>query len=303
MPSSQSRKSEQARASTVSANAPWPRAAALRELLPRVWAPLEVGTLRQRGVGPMSTFGRRRPMFFPIRDDNPTRSQPWLTYVVIALNVSVFAMVSLGESAGQYWLTAWYGLVPARLVADPSGEWFTIFSSMFMHGGIVHLASNMWFLHIFGDNLEDVLGRRRYLFFYLLTGVAAAALQVITDSDSSIPMVGASGAIAGVVAGYIMLFPRARILALNTVPLLWLLMGIFVHVPAWVIAFIFFFQNLLMAYQSLGGATVGVAIFAHLGGFIAGLALIGPLLGARPLRRGASRARWSAPRRFRRPRM
>ena len=137
-------------------------------------------------------------MFFPIRDDNPTRGTPWVTHGLIALNVAVFVVVSMGESVGRYWLTAWYGLVPTRLLADPFGEVVTVLTSMFMHGGVMHLASNMWFLHIFGDNLEDVLGRARYVAFYLLAGVAAAAAQVFTNTGSSLPMVGASGAIAGV---------------------------------------------------------------------------------------------------------
>ena len=218
-------------------------------------------------------------MFFPIRDDNPTRGTPWVTHGLIALNVAVFVVVSMGESVGRYWLTAWYGLVPTRLLADPFGEVVTVLTSMFMHGGVMHLASNMWFLHIFGDNLEDVLGRARYVAFYLLAGVAAAAAQVFTNTGSSLPMVGASGAIAGVIGGYMVLYPKAPILAFNTVPLLWLFMGIFLQLPAWVIACVFFGQNVLMA---LGGAgSAGVAIFAHLGGFVAGLLLIRPLLGRR----------------------
>jgi membrane associated rhomboid family serine protease len=221
-------------------------------------------------------------MFFPIRDDNPTRTKPWVTYGLIALNVAVYVTVSMGESVGLYWLTAWYGLVPTRLLADPWGESVTAITSMFMHGSIMHLASNMWFLHIFGDNLEDVLGRVRYLVFYLLAGLVAAAAQVVTDAGSSIPMVGASGAIAGVIGGYMVLYPRAPILAFNTIPLLWLFMGIFLQLPAWVIAVVFFGQNVLMAYQFVGGAgSAGVAIFAHLGGFIAGLVLIRPMLGRR----------------------
>jgi membrane associated rhomboid family serine protease len=225
-------------------------------------------------------------MFFPLRDDNPTRRAPWVTYLLIASNVLVHLWVVRAHAAGAFWLPAWYGLVPARFFADPLGEVVTLASSMFMHGGWLHLASNMWFLHIFGDNLEDGLGHVRYLCFYLLCGLAAALAQAWVDPVSQIPMVGASGAIAGVVGAYMLIHPRAPILSLNTVPLLWLFMGIFVVVPAWVIALLFFVQNLLMAYQSLGSlGEAGVAFFAHLGGFVAGLALIKPLLGKQRVER------------------
>jgi membrane associated rhomboid family serine protease len=225
-------------------------------------------------------------MFLPLRDDNPTRRLPWVTYSLIAANLAVHLWQIQALNQGAFWLPAWYGLVPSRLFSDPAGEVVTVGSSMFLHAGWLHLASNMWFLHIFGDNLEDGLGHWRYLLFYLLCGLAAAVLQALVNPSSQVPMVGASGAIAGVVGAYMLIHPRAPIFSLNTVPLLWLFMGIFVVVPAWVIALLFFLQNLLMAYQSLGNlGAAGVAFFAHLGGFVAGVMLIKPLLGRKKIER------------------
>ncbi len=240
-------------------------------------------------------------MFFPISDDNPTRQRPWLTYVLIALNVAVHLLLAARLRAGEYWLHAYYGLVPARFFLDPVGESVTVVSSMFMHADWGHLGSNMWFLHIFGDNLEDALGRWRYVVFYLASGVGAAALQLLVGASSTVPMIGASGAIAGVVAGYIVLYPRAPILCLNGIPLLWIPLGVFVVLPAWTIAAIFLAVNLLMAWLSLGSSGGGVAFFAHVGGFLAGLLLIRPLLGKRPVVRRVWRGfRDSKPNRFRR---
>ena len=254
-------------------------------------------------------------MFFPLRDENPTRHRPYVTYALIAINVLVFVITRGFEARGHSWMAASYGLVSTRLVADPVGEAFTVVSSMFMHGGWWHLISNMVFLHIFGDNLEDVLGRRRYALFYFLSGLVAALLQVATDVASPIPMVGASGAIAGVIGGYLLLYPRSPVVVLNTVPLLWLIMPIIAVIPAQWVALEFFIVNGVMALDKLSRAptsmaTGGVAVFAHLGGFFAGLALIKPLKGAREVeerkwksfRRGAGApkgggARWKRTRR------
>lgn len=231
-------------------------------------------------------------MFFPLRDDNPTRGIAWLTYALIAVNVAVHVAVTRELALGKFWSVAWYGLVPSRLLFDPVGESGTIFSSMFMHGDWVHLGSNMWFLHIFGDNLEQALGRLRYLAFYLACGVLAAIAQVAVSPFSQIPMVGASGAIAGVIGGYMLLHPRVPILTLNTIPLLWFFLGVFVVLPAWVIAGLFFVQNLGMAVLSnvasalaptQGAVAPSIAFVAHVGGFAAGMALVKPLLrGDRP---------------------
>ena len=132
----------------------------------------------------------------PIRDLNPTRTKPYVNYALIAANVLVWLWEYALIQAGASWVIPGYGMVPARLVADPGGEGFTILTSMFMHGGWSHIAFNMLFLYIFGDNIEDALGHYRYLLFYLAGGLAAALAQMAIDPGSHIPMVGASGAIA-----------------------------------------------------------------------------------------------------------
>jgi membrane associated rhomboid family serine protease len=246
---------------------------------------------------------------FPIKDQNPTRTFPFVNYLLIALNVAAFVGETLlihqnGEAA----VVSGYGLVATRLLADPAGEAFTIFTSMFMHGGLAHLGSNMLFLYIFGDNVEDSLGHGRYIGFYLLCGVAAAAAQILTGVSSPTAMVGASGAIAGVLGAYVVLFPRAPILVVNPIPLLWLFFGFFLSIPAWLSIGLWFIGNLLPAVASLGmHESGGVAFFAHIGGFLTGLLLIRPLLGGRtqqasfewagwrpPPRRPASRSRYEA---------
>jgi membrane associated rhomboid family serine protease len=216
----------------------------------------------------------------PIRDINPIRTRPVVNYLLIVANVAMFVWMHTLPR----WYETGYGLVPTRIAADPLGEAFTIFSSMFMHANLAHIAGNLWFLWIFGDNVEDALGHGRYLAFYLLGGIAAAAAQVFTNVGSPVPMVGASGAIAAVTGAYMILYPRAPILIVNPVLPLWLIFGITFVVPAWVVAAEFFVVNALMGVQTLGtralnddAATGGVAVFAHLGGFIAGLLLVKPL--------------------------
>jgi membrane associated rhomboid family serine protease len=235
----------------------------------------------------------------PIKDQNPTRSFPLVNYLLIAANIAAYVWESLlirqsGESA----IVAGYGLVATRLLTDPMGEAFTIFTSMFMHGGLMHLAGNVLFLHIFGDNVEDCLGKWRYVAFYALCGIAAAAAQIATGLDSPIPMVGASGAISGVLGAYIVLFPRAPILIFNfSIPILWLLYGLFMTFPAWlVIGSWFLFQNLLPAVITLGPRNVGgVAFFAHIGGFIAGLLLVRAFLSGRGRRESFQWSGWQPP--------
>jgi membrane associated rhomboid family serine protease len=220
-------------------------------------------------------------MFFPLRDENPTERVPFVNYGLIALNVAVFLYTWPSIAGGHWWIVPGYGLVPTRIVADPGGEAFTVLTSMFMHGGWGHLASNMLFLHIFGDNLEDLLGHVKYIGFYLFCGAFAALTQILIDTQSQVPMVGASGAIAGVVGGYLLLFPRAPIVMLNLTPLIFFI-GLLPVVPAWAVAGEFFVVNLLSAFNALGEqATGGVAVFAHLGGFVAGFFLTRPLLAGR----------------------
>jgi membrane associated rhomboid family serine protease len=222
-------------------------------------------------------------MIFPLRDENPTERAPFVNYGLIALNIAAFLYTWPSIAGGQWWILPGYGLVPTRIVADPGGEAFTVFSSMFMHGGWRHLAWNMLYLHIFGDNLEDMLGHAKYLAFYLLCGVGAALAQILIDTQSPVPMVGASGAIAGVVGGYLVLFPRAPIVMLNLTPLIFFI-GLLPVVPAWAVAGEFFVGNALSALVSTGDdGTGGVAVFAHLGGFIAGFFATRPLLAGRAI--------------------
>jgi len=216
---------------------------------------------------------------FPIRDLNPTRSVPYLTYALIALNVLIFTGEAGLSLLGVQGLGVALGVVPAQLVAEPLLEAPTIFSSMFVHASFTHLAGNMLFLYIFGDNIEDALGRWRFAAFYLVSGVAGALAQVMVNPASEVPMVGASGAIAGVLGGYLVLYPRAKVLILNTFPPLWLILGFTFFAPAWlVLGAWFLLQNLLPALGVLGGVGGSqVAFFAHLGGFVLGLLLVRPL--------------------------
>ena len=165
---------------------------------------------------------------------------------------------------------------PTRISADPSGEAFTVFTSMFMHGGFGHLAGNLLFLWIFGDNVEDAIGHVRYVAFYLLCGVCAALAQVLTNIGSQAPMVGASGAIAGVLGAYLVLYPRAPITVF---------VGFFlISLPAWVVVGFWFLLQLSGGWAALGLDTgSGVAFFAHIGGFLAGV------LGVRPAMIGRQR--------------
>lgn len=201
----------------------------------------------------------------PISDQNPTRNTPYVTYALIALNVFAYLLerVLIGQHGDAY-VTGGYGLVPTRISADPGGELFTVFTSMFMHGGYMHLAGNLLFLWIFGDNVEDAIGRVRYVGFYLACGVCAAAAQVLTNPASPAPMVGASGAIAGVLGAYLVLYPRAPV----TVFMGFLLIAL----PAWAVIGFWFLLQLSGGLSALGlDAPGGIAFFAHIGGFLAGV--------------------------------
>ncbi len=228
----------------------------------------------------------------PLRDHVPTRSVTVITYLLIAAMLLAYLLQFAMESAGAPWVTLWYGLVPGRWLADPLGESFTVLSSMFMHGDLAHLGGNLLFLWIFGDNIEDCLGKRRFLLLYFLGGVAAAAAQIIIDPTSRLPMVGASGAISAVLGAYLVLFPRASVSVLNPLLPLWLFWGPVLRLPAWiVIGSWFLFDNLLQAVASLGLARQGgVAFWAHIGGFLMGLLLVKPLMLGRSR---AAAERWS----------
>jgi membrane associated rhomboid family serine protease len=213
----------------------------------------------------------------PIRDENPTRRVPIINYLLLGLNILVWLWELISDQSGASWLTASYGLVPRRFLGDPTGEAFTIFSSMFMHGGWAHVGGNMLFLYVFGDNVEDALGKWRYLAFYFASGMVAAAAQIFVDPSSTVPMVGASGAIAGVLGGYMVLYPRAPIVVLNPVFFLWFLLGPVLVFPAWLVMGEWFLMNFFMGAGVSSAASQGVAVFAHIGGFLAGLLLVKPM--------------------------
>jgi len=238
----------------------------------------------------------------PLKDYHPTRSFPLMTVMLIVLNVAVFiqdrltghvelvevmtgsGVIRAREFVGG--LSSHLSLVPNHLVFHPLTAWPTVFTSMFLHGNWLHIGSNMLFLWIFGDNIEDTIGRFRFLLFYFLCGIAAAAAQVLSDPTSTIRMVGASGAVAGVLAAYLLLFPRARVLTL--IPLFFFFTT--VELPAYLIIGYWALLQFLNAYYLGGGEMLrggGVAYFAHVGGFTAGLVLL-MLMGGR-MRRGTRR--------------
>lgn len=211
----------------------------------------------------------------PLKDDIPSRRFPAINAALIAVNCAVF-LYEAGQGAGLQQFIVRYGVVPARLLADGSAGWPTILTSMFLHGGWAHLLGNMLYLFIFGDNVEDALGHLRYLLFYLLCGTAAAWSHVLSGPASVVPTVGASGAIAGVLGAYLVLFPRAGVLTL--IPL-----GFFfrvVRIPALVVLGFWIVLQVILGVASLPtahGAQGGTAWFAHIGGFAAGLALVKPM--------------------------
>lgn len=218
----------------------------------------------------------------PVRDENPSSTRPVVTTALIVANVVAFLFEwSIVGSEGPQFVVD-HGLVPLRFLADPVAEAPTLISSMFLHGGWEHLGGNMLFLYIFGDNVEDALGKKRFVLFYLLSGLVAAAAQMAINPASAVPMVGASGAIAGILAAYLVLYPRAPIHVLNPILPLWFILGVFFVLPAWLVVGEWFVWNLLRGLGSLSAPGMGgVAFFAHLGGFVAGLISIKPLLHGR----------------------
>jgi len=207
---------------------------------------------------------------FPIRDENPTHHFPIVTVLLILANAVIFFYeASLGPAAEG--LIRNYGILPAQItgqavVTTAVPPYLTLFTSMFLHGGLMHLVGNLWFLWLFGDNLEDFLGRFTYVIFYLVTGLAAGAVHVFLNPSSEIPTIGASGAISGVLGGYLVLYPKIRIKTLLVLG--WIIDVI--YVPA------IFFLGLWFVMQLAGGAggDVGVAFGAHVGGFVAGVLLM-----------------------------
>ncbi|MBL8099480.1 MAG: rhomboid family intramembrane serine protease [Anaerolineales bacterium] len=208
---------------------------------------------------------------FPLYDTQRSRHFPLMNWMLVLLNaIAFYYEVTMSEADLYRFIHAW-GLVPAHLTLSNSDTWINILTSMFLHGGWFHILSNMWILIIFGDNVEDKLGSIRYLIFYLLSGTAAALLQVYFDPTSSVPMIGASGAIAGVLGAYLILFPHSRIASL--VPIFFIFT--MVELPALVFLGFWFVSQLFSGWLALQGADAsGVAWWAHIGGFIFGIVAI-----------------------------
>ncbi|WP_417279497.1 rhomboid family intramembrane serine protease [Celeribacter sp.] len=208
---------------------------------------------------------------FPIRDHNPSRRPAFVTYALIAVNIAVFmAMLpSYGNERALLQIYSDWALLPARI--SHGDGYYTFFTSMFMHGGILHIAGNMLFLWIFGDNLEDEMGHLRYLGFYLICGIAAGLAQYLADPGSRVPMVGASGAIAGVMGGYLLLFPKARV----DVLFIFIIFFKVFPMPAWIMLGLWFGLQVFAEMGSTGAG--GVAHLAHIGGFIAGVIVTYPM--------------------------
>ena len=227
----------------------------------------------------------------PYRDENPTTLTPVVTVAIIALNLLAWLFIE-GAGVGRAVDAAVcnYGLIPGEVLrrvppgsgvemapgvfcaVDPSPQYWTVLTSMFMHGGWMHLIGNMVFFWVFGNNIEDAMGHVRFALFYILCGVAAAATQVLITPSSAVPMVGASGAISGILGAYLLLYPRVRVHA-------FLFLGIYVTsiaIPAYVMLGYWILLQVLSSLSSLGAhhETGGTAFFAHIGGFVAGLVLI-----------------------------
>ena len=215
---------------------------------------------------------------FPIRDDNPQINTPYACYGLIAANIIAWLLLqSVGQQPHLSQSICQFGLIPADLLSnhfdtrtfcpiDNIPNWETLVSSMFMHGGWMHLIGNRWFLWIFGNNVEDAMGTVRFFFFYLLCGLAAAAAQVFADTGSSIPMVGASGAIGGVMGAYIVLYPKVHVhmfFYLTTFA-----------IPAFAMLGYWILVQVIGGFSSLSAQGGGVAFWAHIGGFVAGVILI-----------------------------
>ena len=237
---------------------------------------------------------------FPLKDDIPTRRFPYLTVALIVANVAMFflfqgAFIDSDEQFNQKVVD--YGAIPYEVsnpgdqcgvgsggdlicegregvpdgAPDQPSTWLTILTSMFMHGGLLHLGGNMLFLWIFGNNIEDSMGPLRFIAFYLLGGLAAVVAQTAVDRSAAVPTIGASGAVAAVLGGYALLYPRARVVTLIFIVIFFTI----IELPALVVLGLWFLMQLLPAFsEPLGGGQGGIAYFAHIGGFVVGMVLI-----------------------------
>jgi membrane associated rhomboid family serine protease len=225
----------------------------------------------------------------PYHDENKTQRTAIVTLGLVGLNVLTWLLVQgAGENMALARSVCNLGLIPGELtgalppgtrfpmgegivcLTDPGRQVSHLFTSMFLHGGWMHLIGNMWFLWLFGNNVEDSMGRPRFLLFYLLCGLAAAFMQVMTNPASRIPMVGASGAISGVMGAYLVLFPRVRVFAV--IPIFFFMH--FIALPAWTMLIYWLFIQFVGGLAAFGGEEGGVAFWAHVGGFVAGVVLV-----------------------------
>jgi membrane associated rhomboid family serine protease len=212
----------------------------------------------------------------PLGDDIPTRNFPLITLLAIGVNVWVYFITFFSATVPPDMVFNQYGLVPYNLIHSPVTEYPAIYSSMFLHAGFWHLAGNMLYLWIFGNNIEDVLGKFRFILFYLVCGTIAALGHIATNTDSVIPMIGASGAVSGVLGAYLVLFPFARVKTLVFI----VIFVTVIRIPALVLLGLWVALQVVNGIAVSGGAP-GVAWFAHIGGFLAGMILILPFRGMR----------------------
>ena len=222
---------------------------------------------------------------FPIRDDNPQILTPYATFLIVALNIAAWVLLQgMGSDPALAGSVCKFGLIPGELtqmvpagtrlpigpesvcVLSDSGSWHTTITSMFMHGGWMHIIGNMCFLWIFGGNVEDAMGPARFAAFYLLCGLAATTIQVASNPDSAVPMVGASGAIGGVMGAYVLLYPRVHVHML----FIFVIYVTTFAVPAFLMLGYWFLVQVLSGVASYGAEGGGVAFWAHIGGFVAG---------------------------------
>jgi membrane associated rhomboid family serine protease len=243
----------------------------------------------------------------PLRDNIPTGRTAYVTYALIAANVLVYFFwqrggLAFGDPSNAHYICQLqgYAAIP-REVTHPGTQvliangcpnpptaspYLTIFTAMFMHGGLLHLGGNMLFLWIFGNNVEDAMGPVKYIVFYLLGGVAALVLQVVFDPSSTVPTLGASGAIAAVLGGYLLLFPRARVVTVIFIVFFFTIL----ELPALLVLGFWFVEQALFAANSIGSSGGGVAYFAHVGGFVFGLAAVKVLANQKRVDRQTERA-------------
>ncbi len=220
------------------------------------------GTLTGRWIKRGAIWAAQGITHLPVEVENPARGTPWVVYSLLIVLVAIF----IGQETGNIW-TEYYGLVPGRLKAH--GDVFTVGTYVFLHGSLPHLLGNAYFLYTFGDNIEFLFGRVRFALFFIFTGLVAGVIHFWLTTHTATPVVGASGAIAGVLAAYLWAFPRARLFQV----VLWIQLKI----PVWVYLFVWVGFHLVMGFFGTGEGAEGVAWFGHLGGFLAGLALT-PLL-------------------------